>query len=65
MKFTDNQLRAVCLGMLLTIGGWYELLLLTQKDINIKHNHYIGLCFALLIQILWWFKFIYTTDIKN
>ena len=62
MKYTKNQLLALFFGIILAIGGWYQLILLTQRNINIKKNHYIGLCFAILIYILWWLKFVHVVD---
>ena len=62
MKYTNNQIMALFLGIFIAICGWYQLILLTQKNINIKKTHYIGLCFAILIYIMWWFKFVYTVN---
>ena len=62
MKYTKNQLLALFFGIILAIGGWYQLILLTQRKINVKKNHYIGLCFAILIYILWWLKFVHVVD---
>ena len=62
MKYTRNQIYALFFGIFIAICGWYQLLLLTQENINIKSRHCIGLFFAILIYILWWFKFVYTVD---
>jgi len=73
MKITQNRKYAFFIGIVVTIGGWFGLLLMTQdKDINITKDiartitkdQYIGLGFAIVSYILWWFKFCYTVEAK-
>jgi len=73
MIITQNRKYAFFIGIIVTIGGWFGLLLMTKgKDINlsdgitsgITSDHYKGLGFAIVSYILWWFKFCYMVESK-
>ena len=56
----QNRKMAFCIGILSTIGGWYALILMTQKKVQIKERHYIGLLLATIGYVIWFFEFCYT-----
>ena len=64
MEITQNRISAFYMGILMTIGGWYALILMThpQRNIQITRNKYIGLVFGIIAYILWWLKFIFIVD---
>ncbi len=49
-----NKYKAILLGILLAIGAWYETILLSsgEKEIKLQKKHWISLGFALLIALL-------------
>ena len=64
MAITQNRIDAFYIGILMTIGSWYALILMThpQKNIKITRNKYIGLVLGIIAYILWWLKFIFIVD---
>ena len=66
MKFlldvTSNQWWAFVLGIGAAVVYWFQLLLLTQKTISIELDQLIGLVFAVIIAIVGWLRFVYTTS---
>ena len=54
-----NRKMAFCIGILSTIGGWYALILMTQKKVQITDRHYVGLSLAIIGYIIWFFQFCY------
>ena len=49
-----NKQKAILLGILLAIGAWYETILLSsgEKEIKLETKHWISLGLALLIALL-------------
>ena len=66
MKITQNRIYAFFLGIITSITGWLGLMLMTQdtKKLKIEKDQCIGLGFAIVTYILWWFKFSYTVETK-
>lgn len=64
MIVTHNRKYAFFIGIMMAIGGWYALMLMTQpNEIKITRDQYIGLGFAIITYILWWLKFCYTVKV--
>ena len=60
-EFTTNQILAFVLSV---AGGglyWYQLLLLTQRELTIGPEQLLGLGFAIIIAVLSWARFVFTT----
>ena len=60
-EFTTNQILAFVLSV---AGGalyWYQLLLLTQRELNVGTEQLLGLGFAIIISVLSWARFVFTT----
>ena len=66
MKFSQNRIYAFFLGIITSITGWLGLMLMIQdtKKLKIEKDQCIGLGFAIVTYILWWFKFSYTVEAK-
>ena len=69
MKITQNRKYAFCIGIFITVLGWFGLILMTHdKEIkiarDISRDQYIGLGFAIISYVLWWFKYCYTVETR-
>ena len=54
-----NRKMAFTIGIISTIGGWYSIILMTQKKVQIRRRHYIGLSLAIIGYFIWFFQFCY------
>ena len=64
MKFDDltrNQVLGFFLGLVSAVLGWYYLLLMTQKEIDINTEQLVGLGFGLMLAVLSWSRFVFVT----
>jgi hypothetical protein len=61
VEVSVNQAIAFFIGILGAYLYWFQLLLLTQKEISIAKPQVVGLAFAVLISILSWARFVFTT----
>ena len=62
VEVSVNQAIAFFIGILGAYLYWFQLLLLTQKKISIAKPQVVGLAFAVLISILSWARFVFTTN---
>ena len=60
-SFTTNQYFAFVIGIVAAVLYWFQLLLLTQPQVNIGSSQIMGLVFAVLIAIIGWLRFVFTT----
>ena len=55
-----NRKMAFIIGIITTTAWWYAIILMTQKKVQIRRRHYIGLSLAIIGYIIWFFQFCYT-----
>lgn len=61
-QFTRNQYIAFFLGIFSAVIYWFQLLLLTQTQIKVGSEQVVGLVFAVIIAIVGWLRFVFTTS---